>query len=129
MFHDGRENGCNHTCMGALLVICKVNRNDAVQRILKVHAKEQESVVYQSSMFFNAAQPGVGRVQVLGSKKSLEKEKEQELLGIQSLEVDQWISVCLVWHSERWPSPGCPQIGGVGFPNSRVPQPEGCPPA
>ena len=48
MFHDGRENGCNHTCMGALLVICKVNRNDVVQRILKVQVKDLESVVYQS---------------------------------------------------------------------------------
>ena len=48
---------------------------------------------------FNAAQPGVDRVQVLGSKKSLEKEKE--VLETKSLEVDQWIPVCLVWYSER----------------------------
>ena len=58
---------------------------------------------------FYAAQPGVCRVQVLGSKKSLEKE-EKEVLETKSLEDNQWIPASFVWQSERWPSPGCPPV-------------------
>ena len=56
------------------------------------------ALTWYRTLIFSAAQPGVGRVQVLGSKKSLE---DEELLGIKSF--------------PQCPKPGVPLSPAQGY--------------
>ena len=78
------------------------------------------SILIQPISFFNAAQPGVGRVQVIGSKSL-----EADFLATKLLKVD--LRAQHVGSSEWKALEGVTSPGARRLPSQRGPQPKGSP--